>query len=258
MIKDFTLGTVKYNHVFKIRKQLETFMLGRSHSRIKYIADIVERLNNDGHYCRYGTISGHEMRQLKRRVLLNEHRLKYKQADYKPDFEEKTIDYSMIIDEAKYVTWIFFASNVAMAQASIMSEPNSEADFCFGHSIYQGVIGLELTCDANHKVIPRAFMWSANDESTAVWSIFLEHITVAFPMHDNSNVVLKVDGAKGAWAAILNKTKRLGFRDHRHRADNAQLKFGVKGKAAYHRIAKARDVQQRNHLISQQSEKFKK
>ena len=79
-----------------------------------------------------------------------------------------------------------------------MSEPNSEADFCFGHSVYQGVIGLELTCDANHKVLPRAFMWSADDESTAVWSVFLEHISVAYPMLDNSNVVLKVDGAKGA------------------------------------------------------------
>ena len=143
-------------------------------------------------------ISVHEMRQMKRRVLLNEHRLKYKQAMFKPDFDGKRIDYSVIIDDAKYVTWIFFALNVAMAQASIMTEPNSEADFCFGHSMYEGVIGLELTIDANHKVIPKAFMWSAADESTNVWRLFLHHITTAYPTLNTASNVLKVDGAKGA------------------------------------------------------------
>ena len=49
-----------------------------------------------------------------------------------------------------------------------MNDPNCEADFCFGHSKYGGVYGLEVTCDADHKVVPRAFMWSAADESTKI------------------------------------------------------------------------------------------
>ena len=144
----------------------------------------------------------------------------------------------MIKDDCKYLTWLFFASNVAMAQAAVMEEPNSGAEFCFGHSLHKGVIGIELTCDSNHKVIPRAFMWSAEDESTSVWTLFLKHVTASYPILNTSNVVLKVDGAKGAWAANTKVSNRVGFRDHRHRADNAQLKFGVKGKAAYLRITK--------------------
>ena len=136
--------------------------------RAKYLPDIVSRLQKDGHYCQYGTITSTEMRDIKLQVAANEHRLRYKNAAVKPDFDETTIDYSMICDDGLYLSWIFFASNIAMAQALIMDEPNSEADFCFGHSIHKGVIGLELTLDANHKVIPRAFMWSAADESTLV------------------------------------------------------------------------------------------
>ena len=92
----------------------------------------------------------------------------------------------------------FFASKTAMAQALVMNEANSEADFCFGHSEHRGVIGLELSCDADRKVIPRAFMWSAEDESTKVWKIFLEHVIAAYPTLDTPEYVLKVDGAKGA------------------------------------------------------------
>ena len=145
-----------------------------------------------------------------------------------------------------------------MEQTLVMDEPNSEADFCFGHSIHKGVIGLELSIDADHKVFPRAFMWSAADECTEVWSRFLHHITKAYPSLNSSSIVLKVDGAKGAWNAIKTVTKRHPFRDHRHRADNAQLNFGIKGKHAYLKIAKARDIDERDKLIKKQSEKFQK
>ena len=50
--------------------------------------------------------------------------------------------------------------------------------------------------------------------------------------------------------------KRVGFRDHKHRSENAQNKFGLKGKLAYHLIAKARDVETREKLIREQSVDF--
>ena len=147
-----------YNSVWKVRKSLESFLLGRGNDRIKYLPDIVARLERNGHYCKYGTLTAREMRCLKRDVLKNEHRLKYKKSAIKPVFNDSLIDYSMIKDGCKYLSWLFFASNTAMAQASVMTEPNSEAGFTFGYSMHQGVLGLEVTCDADRKVLPRAFM----------------------------------------------------------------------------------------------------
>ena len=257
IVKGITLREVGYYTVWGSRKILEEFVIMRGDSRAKVLADIVRRLQKDGHYCQYGTISGEEMRKVKREVLLHKHRLKYKNAAVVPRFDETTIDYSMIDDEGRYLSWIFFASKVAIAQALIMDEPNSEADFCFGHSVHQGVIGLELTLDADHKVVPRAFMWSAADESTKVWTLFLEHLTLAYPTLNTDKVVLKVDGAKGAWTAVHTVTKRHPFRDHKHRGDNAQVKFGVKGRQTYLKIAKCRDKDDRDALIAEQSQKFK-
>ena len=91
-------------------------------------------------------------------------------------------------------------------------------------------------------------MWSAADESTKVWSIFLKHVTAAYPHLDTPKNVLKLDGAKGAWAAVTSVMKRVGFRDHDHRSENAQNKFVVKGKLAYYRIEKTRDVETRATL----------
>ena len=137
-----------------------------------------------------------------------------------------------------------------------MDEANSEADFCFAHSKIEGVIGLELTCDANHKVIPRAWMWSAADESSSVWNVFLNHLTAAYPTLNTNKVVLKVDGAKGAWNAVKLATRRQAFRDHRHRGENAQAKFGMKAKQQYFKIAKCRDRKLRDSLISKTDAKF--
>ena len=67
---------------------------------------------------------------------------------------------------------------------------------------------------------------------------------------------MKVDGAKGAWAALNVVSKRHGFRDHRHRADNAQQKFGIKARQAYMKIAKARDRKRRTELIEEQTQNF--
>ena len=119
---------------------------------------MARRLEKDGHYCKFGTISGKEMRKVMRDIMIKRHTLKYKKVKMKPPFNESSVNYSRIKDNRRYLNYMFFASNVAMAQALIMDEPNSEADFCFGHSKIEGVIGLELTCDANHKVIPRAWM----------------------------------------------------------------------------------------------------
>ena len=68
---------------------------------------------------------------------------------------------------------------------------------------------------------------------------------------------MKVDAAKCARVANKKVTKRVGFRDHRHRSEKAQLEFGVKGKEAYHRIGKPKGIQVRDALITEQSTKFK-
>ena len=77
----------------------------------------------------------------------------------------------------------------------------------------------------------------------------MENLTAAYPSHDTPECILKVDGAKGAWAAISTVTKRIGFRDHRHRGNSAQHNFGVKGKEAYLKIAKLRDGAKRDAMI---------
>ena len=256
LLKDITLREVSYNKVWRVRKQLEDLILGRKDDRVHFLPAIVDRLKKDGHYCEYAAIDAEGMRKLKHDVLLHEHTLRYKKVKNKPIFDEKSIDYSTIRDDCRYLTWLFFASKTAMAQSVVINEPNGEADFTFGHSVHQGVIGLELTCDAERKIIPRAWMWSAADESTKVWSIFLKHITAAYPHLDTPENVLKLDGAKGAWAAVTSVMKRVGFRDHKHRSENAQNKFGLKGKLAYHRIAKSRDVESRDKLIEEQSVDF--
>ena len=144
------------------------------------------------------------MLRIKRDVILNEHWLKYKKAAIKPVFDESKIDYSTIKNDCKYFSWLFFASKAARAQASVLNEPNSEADFCFGHSLHKGVIGLELTWDADHKVIPRSFMWSTADESTKVWTLFLQHVTAAYPTLNTSDVVLKVYGHFPFFRCVLS------------------------------------------------------
>ena len=258
MVNDLTLRPINIKQVYKVRNEVEQMLLGRADCRVQYVKDIGARLIADGHYFQYGTISADAMRRMKRDVLCHRHTLKYKHAIVKVPFDDSTVDYSMIMDNRVYLSWIFFASRSAMAQASMMKEPNSEADFCFSHAVNQGVIGLELTCDADRKVVPRAFMWSAEDESTKIWKIFLENLTAAYPSHDNPDCILKVDGAKGAWAAISTVTKRIGFRNHRHRGNSAQLKFGVKGKEAYLKIAKSRDGAKRDAMIKKQSLAFQK
>ena len=52
-------------------------------------------------------------------------------------------------------------------------------------------------------------------------------------------------------------TKRTGFRDHRHRSENAGTKFGIKGKNTYLKIAKIRDSVERDALIEKQSPAIK-
>ena len=84
----------------------------------------------------------------------------------------------------------------------------------------------------------------------------MKHITAAYPTLDTNKVVLKVDGAKGAWNAVKMTTRRLPFRDHRHRAENAQMKFGMKAKQQYLKIAKCRDRDLRDSLISKTETKF--
>ena len=159
-------------------KIMESFVLGSGNHRVKYLPDIISRLQKAGHYCKFGTVTGQEMKVIKREVLLNNHKLRYKNARIKPPFDNNSIDYSMITKDGKYLSWIFFASKVAMEQTLVMEEPNSEADFCFRHSIHKGVIEFKLGIDADHKVIPRAFMWIAADECTEVWSRFLHHLRV--------------------------------------------------------------------------------
>ena len=62
------------------------------------------------------------MKVIKREVLLNNHKLRYKNARIKPPFDNNSIDYSMIIEDGKYLSWIFFASKVAMEQTLVMEE----------------------------------------------------------------------------------------------------------------------------------------
>ena len=88
--------------------------------------------------------------------------------------------------------------------------------------------------------------------------MFLKNIAIAYPSTETSANILKIDGAKGAWAAVSTITKRTGFRDHRHRSENAATKFGSKGKNAYLKIAKIRDSVDRDALIEKQSPEFKK
>ena len=48
LLKDITLHKIKYNFVWKIRKQLETYLLGRGCDRVKYLPDIAARLEGGG------------------------------------------------------------------------------------------------------------------------------------------------------------------------------------------------------------------
>ena len=84
----------------------------------------------------------------------------------------------------------------------------------------------------------------------------MKHITAAYPTLDTNKVVLKVDGAKGAWNAVKTATKRQAFRDHRHRGENAQAKFGMKAKQQYLKIAKCWDRELRDSLIRKADSKF--
>ena len=108
-------------------------------------------------------------------------------------------------------------------------------------------------------MVPKAFFQSAADESKSTWELFLKHTQIVYRHLDNSSNVLKLDGAKGAWAVIKEKKvcQRTAFRDHRHRSANAASLFGKLGKKNYQRIAKARNERYRDKLIGEMTPKFK-
>ena len=70
--------------------------------------------------------------------------------------------------------------------------------------------------------------------------------------------IIKLDGQKGCWKVVKEGQRRIPFRDHRHRGQNALSMFGTAGKEAYLKIAKNRDPEKRDKMIAHQSVKFQR
>ena len=79
-----------------------------------------------------------------------------------------------------------------------------------------------------------------------------------YPHLNNEWNVEKVDGAKGAWAVFKEECAKTGWRDHRHRSENAAKKFNAAAATAYKKIARARSESYRDTLLDAESPAFKK